>query len=127
MAVAISSLAHEFRNERIDRRHLVRDADSKAGGEHDDMPDLNPSGEDKKAERECEHDLDDLGRDQDLSFVVTIGGRAAVHGQQKRGNARRRQFTRPSTKPRLVSVLMTQPCAITCIQVPVSEMAEPMM
>ena len=27
----------------------------------------------------------------------------------------------------IVSVLMTYPCAMTCIQVPVSEIAEPMM
>jgi hypothetical protein len=33
----------------------------------------------------------------------------------------------PSRNPRLVSELITQPWAITCIHVPVSEMAEPMM
>jgi hypothetical protein len=37
------------------------------------------------------------------------------------------KLTRPSTSARSVSELSTHPCAITCIQVPVSEMAEPMM
>ena len=33
----------------------------------------------------------------------------------------------PSMKAEVVSVVMTQACAITCIHVPVSEIAEPMM
>ena len=37
------------------------------------------------------------------------------------------KFTMPSTIALFVSELTTQACAITCIHVPVSEMAEPMM
>ena len=37
------------------------------------------------------------------------------------------KFTMPSMSAWFVSELITQPCAITCIQVPVSEIAEPMM
>src|SRR5438034_10143026 len=37
------------------------------------------------------------------------------------------KLTMPKRIALFVSVLMTQPCAITCIHVPVSEIAEPMM
>ena len=61
-----------------------------------------------------------------FAFIVTIGRRAANHGQQKRRDAGAK-FTIPSMIALFVSVLMTQPWAMTCIQVPVSEMSEPMM
>ena len=37
------------------------------------------------------------------------------------------RFTNPSIKAEVVSVAITQPCAITCIHVPVSEIALPMI
>ena len=81
---------NEFRNQRVDRRHLERDAGPEAERQDDDVPDLNPSAVNEKPKRKREHDLNNLGPDQDSSFVVAIRRFAALHRQQNRRDAGRR-------------------------------------
>ena len=98
MAVAICSLLDELRDERVDRRHLERDADAEAKRQNDDVPNLDVSGEDEEPEDQREGDLGHLRPDEDLAFIVTIGGLAAFHREQN-GRDTRRCRGQPKVQP----------------------------
>lgn len=78
---------HEFRRERGGGGHFKRGADAEqdAGDEH--MPDGDGAARHEVTHGEREHDLHDLGDDEDEALVVAVGHDAAVHGQEQHGNA----------------------------------------
>ena len=91
-------LADKLGDEGADRRHLKRDANAEAERQNDDVPNLDVSAEDEESEDQREGDLGHLRPDEDLSFIVTIGGLAAFHREQNGWHTGRRRG-QPKVQP----------------------------
>src|SRR5438874_1487787 len=80
---SMTSIAHQFRNERLAHRRIEGGGAAEQEGEDVDVPELDGAGDGEEPQDQGETAHGRLGGDEELALVEMVGGEAGPGQQQQ--------------------------------------------